>query len=122
MNRTSTPASLPKIKSALRSIELQNWLLEEWDKQLIIKISANITVLRELATKIIEQLSKSLSIDSKDRQAVQYDDEKIAILIGIDCDRWSVFTTTKEKSTDFTIATEASKEYSLLSESGKAHG
>lgn len=114
MNQTRTSPSLENIKAALKSIELQYWLLKEWDKQLVIKISANRSVLKELLTEIIKQLSQSLTIDSKDRQALQYEDDKIAISIGIDCDRWTVFTATKEKSTGFVVETEVSQEYSLL--------
>ena len=112
--KAKVKAQLSTIESNLKSVELQNWLLEQWDGQLIIKISANRAVLRELATEIVKQLAESIESNSTDRQAVQYEDDNIEILVGIDCNRWTVFTTTKEKSTSFIINTEANQEYCLL--------
>lgn len=113
-SQTTVNSSLSAIKNNLNSVELQDWLLKQWNSQLVIKISANKRVLREIAVDIIQKLTRAIRTNPQQNHAVRYEDDILMILVGIDCQRWTICTTTKEKSTDFVITTELDKEYSLI--------
>ncbi|BAZ47154.1 hypothetical protein NIES4102_42000 (plasmid) [Chondrocystis sp. NIES-4102] len=111
----STGEDYRKLKTALSSINLKNWLIHQWKYMLNIYLFESETELIKLAHTLTQTLYQMLLKSSSEDALVKYKNSSaLLIVVGVNTHNWTVWTSVYDSSLKFEIHTKDEDDYFLF--------
>ncbi len=109
------------LKSKLNSIELRDWLIDQWSNLLDFAMFVTPTDASIMASTLLERLSNEFDDDLDKDSSLNYNlSDSIRISVGINAYHWTVWAVIKDRSTGVKYITPDDCEFKLV-EKNKTH-